>query len=209
MVTTRTRTRRPVAALWVALAGLALTVLASLGARHGLVSAPERAVFRAVNGLPGWVERPAWGLQLLGVLITPLIAAAVLLAAGRWRPAFAMVLLVPLKLVAEREVLKKLVERRRPGENEPGAILRDVPPAGLSFPSGHAIVAAGMVVVLWPYLGRTGRVVAATLGGAVCLARVYLGAHNPLDVVAGAGLGLLLGGLLTLLVGVQGGHRDS
>jgi undecaprenyl-diphosphatase len=31
---------------------------------------------------------------------------------------------------------------------------------------------------------------------------VYLGAHNPLDVVAGAGAGLLLGGLLTLLVGV-------
>jgi len=43
---------------------------------------------------------------------------------------------------------------------------------------------------------------------------VYLGAHNPLDVVAGAGAGLLLGGLLTLLVGVPAGrptgrHRGS
>lgn len=196
---------RPVAALWVALAGLALTVVTALGALDDVVPGPERAVFRAVNGLPDWLERPAWGLQLLGVLITPLLVAAVLLVTGRWRPAFALVLLVPLKLIAEREVVKKLVERHRPGETEPGAILRDVPPAGLSFPSGHAIVAVGMAVILWPYLGRAGRVVAAALAVSVGLARVYLGAHNPLDVVAGAGIGLLLGGLLTFLVGV---HRD-
>jgi membrane-associated phospholipid phosphatase len=203
---TRTRSvTRPVAALWVALAGLALTVVTSLAALDAVVSGPERAVFRAVNGLPDWLERTAWGLQLLGVLITPLLVAAVLLVRGRWRPAFGLVLLVPLKLFAEREVLKKLVERHRPGETEPGAILRDVPPAGLSFPSGHAIVAVGMAVLLWPYLGRTGRVVAVVLAASVGVARVYLGAHNPLDVVAGAGLGLLLGGVLTFLVGV---HRD-
>jgi undecaprenyl-diphosphatase len=199
----RTRARRPVSSLWVALAGLALTVAASLGARHGQVSAPERAVFRVVNGLPDWLERPMWALQLLGVLVTPILVAVVMLATRRWRPALGLVLLAPLKLVAEREVLKKLVERQRPGQNEPGAILRGVPPAGLSYPSGHAIIAVGMAVLLWPYLGRSGRVVAVLLAVAVCVARVYLGAHNPLDVVAGAGLGLLLGGLLTLLVGVH------
>jgi membrane-associated phospholipid phosphatase len=193
---------RPAAALWVALAGLALTALASLGALVGVVSAPERAVFRAVNGLPGWLERGMWALQLLGVLITPILVAVGVLATRRWRPALALVLLAPLKLVAEREVLKKLLERQRPGQNEPGAILRDVPPAGLSFPSGHAIIAVGMATLLWPYLGVRGRVVAVLLAVAVGVARVYLGAHNPLDVVAGAGLGLLLGGLLTLLVGI-------
>jgi undecaprenyl-diphosphatase len=156
-----------------------------------------------VNGLPGWLERPMWALQLLGVLVTPILVAAAVLVTRRWRPALALVLLAPLKLVAEREVLKKLVERQRPGQNEPGAILHGVPPAGLSFPSGHAIVAVGMAVLLWPYLGRTGRVVVVLLAVAVGVARVYLGAHNPLDVVAGAGLGLLLGGLLTLLVGVH------
>jgi membrane-associated phospholipid phosphatase len=201
----RARSYRPVAALWVALAGLVLTAVTALGALDGAISGPERAVFRAVNDLPGWLERPAWALQLLGVLVTPILLAVVLLVTGRWRPAFALALLVPLKLAAEREVLKKLVERHRPGETEPGAILRDVPPAGLSFPSGHAIVAVGMAVILWPYLGRTGRVVAVVLAASVGVARVYLGAHNPLDVVAGAGLGLLLGGLLTFLVGV---HRD-
>jgi len=198
---------RPAVALWVALVGLALTVAASLGARDGAVSDAEQAVFRWINELPGWLERTMWALQLLGVLVTPIVVAAVVLVLRRWRLALALVLLAPLKLVAEREVLKKLVERQRPGQNEPGAILRDVPPAGLSFPSGHAIIAVGMAVLLWPYLGRTGRVVVVVLAVAVGVARIYLGAHNPLDVVAGAGLGLLLGGLLTLLVGVQPRRR--
>ena len=163
----------------------------------------EQAVFRWINRLPGWLERPMWALQLLGVLVTPLVFALGALIARRWRLALALAALAPLKLIAEREVLKKLVERQRPGQNEPGAILREVPPAGLSFPSGHAIIAIGIATLLWPYLGRTGRVVAVLVSLGVCVARVYLGAHNPLDVVAGAGLGLLLGGLLTLVVGVR------
>jgi membrane-associated phospholipid phosphatase len=195
--------RRPVSALWVALTGLVLTVAASLGAREGAVSDAEQAVFRAINELPAWLERTMWALQLLGVLVTPLVVAVVALVLRRWRLALALVLLAPLKLIAERQVLKQLVERQRPGQNEPGAILRDVPPAGLSFPSGHAIIAVAMAVLLWPYLGRGGRVVVVLLAVAVGVARIYLGAHNPLDVVAGAGLGLLLGGLLTLLVGIS------
>ena len=192
---------RPLA--WVALAGVALTVLASLGARNGTVSAPERSVFEAINGLPDWLERSMWAVQLLGVLVTPVLIAAVLLVMRRWRPALALLLLVPLKLVAERQILKKLVERNRPGQTESNPILRDVPPAGLSFPSGHAIVAAAAVVILWPYLGRTGRVIATVLAVGVGVARIYLGAHNPLDVVAGAGLGLIIGAALTLVVGVH------
>ena len=35
-----------------------------------------------------------------------------------------------------------------------------------------------------------------TLTGLVIVARVYVGAHNPLDVLAGLGAGLILGGLL-------------
>jgi undecaprenyl-diphosphatase len=192
---------RPLAC--VVLAGLGLTVLSSLAARDGTVSAPERWVFEAVNGLPDWLERPMWALQLLGVLVTPVLIAAVLLVLRRWRPALALLLLVPLKLVAERQLLKKLVERDRPGQTESNPILRDVPPAGLSFPSGHAIVAAATLVILWPYLGRTGRIIATLLAVGVGVARVYLGAHNPLDVVAGAGLGLIIGALLTLVVGVH------
>jgi undecaprenyl-diphosphatase len=40
------------------------------------------------------------------------------------------------------------------------------------------------------------------LAAAVCLSRMYLGAHFPLDVVAGAGLGILIGSVLNLVFGV-------
>ena len=36
----------------------------------------------------------------------------------------------------------------------------------------------------------------------VAITRVYVGAHNPLDVVCGAALGLVIAGVLNLLVGV-------
>jgi membrane-associated phospholipid phosphatase len=195
--------RRPAGALWTAVAGLGLTVAASLWSLDGAVSGPERAVFRLINELPDWLERPMWALQLLGVLVTPLVVAVVALALRKWRLAVALVLLAPLKLVAERQVLKQLVERGRPGQNEPGAILRDVPPAGLSFPSGHALVAFAVATLLAPYLPRSWRLVAFGLALLVCVARVYLGAHNPLDVTAGAGAGLVVGGVLILVLGVR------
>jgi membrane-associated phospholipid phosphatase len=196
------RVVRPQWAVWTAAGGLLLAVVCALVAHSGRVPGWERQVFRAVNGLPGWLYRPMWIAQITGVLGTPLVIAAATLLWRKWRLGAALVLLVPLKLFVEVDVLKNLVERGRPGQTEPGAVLRQVPPAGLSFPSGHAIVVFGIAVLLAPYLRGPWRLVAFGLALLACLARIYLGAHNPLDVAAGAGAGLLLGGLLTLLVGV-------
>ena len=54
-----------------------------------------------------------------------------------------------------------------------------------------------------PTLGaRGGRAVVVLLALAVALARVYLGAHNPLDVVGGIAVGVVVGSLINLAVGV-------
>ncbi|HEY6746222.1 MAG TPA: phosphatase PAP2 family protein [Mycobacteriales bacterium] len=199
----RAAVRRPTAAAVAAVAGLALVFLSSVVAADGTVPAWERSVFRALNGLPGWLERSMWAAQLLGVLATPLVPALVAAVLRLWRLALTLVLVLPLKLYVERDVLKEIVQRQRPGQNEPGAILRDVPPAGLSFPSGHALVAFAVATLLAPYLSRSWRLVAFGLALLVCVARVYLGAHNPLDVTAGAGAGLAVGGALILVLGVR------
>jgi membrane-associated phospholipid phosphatase len=90
-------------------------------------------------------------------------------------------------------VAKLLVHRVRPVVDDP---LSHSP--GYSFPSGHAlnIAVAGsvMVVLVWPLLARTGRLlavgVAVLTGAAVGLDRILLGVHFPSDVIAGWLLGL-------------------
>ena len=78
---------------------------------------------------------------------------------------------------------------------------RDVPLEGLSFVSGHAIIAWAVATLLWPYLPGRWRWLPFGLAVANAVARVYLGAHNPLDVIGGAGIGVALGALLTMIVG--------
>jgi len=167
----------------------------------GRVGPAERAVFHAVNGLPGWLYRPMLVAQYLGVLAMPLVVAAGALAWRRWRLATALVLVVPLKLAAER-VPKMLVERQRPGSTVPDAILRGVPHGGLSFVSGHAIITFAIAGLLLLVLPRRWGVVALVLAAANAVARVYLGAHNPLDVLGGAAIGLAIAAVLDMVLDV-------
>jgi undecaprenyl-diphosphatase len=197
------RAVRPVSAPGLAVVCLVVVGATSVAASSGRVGAAERLVFRAVNGLPDALRSPMWAFQLLGLLGLPLVVAVFALWRRRLRLALALVALVPLKLAVEKGILKNLVHRERPGRTEPGAILRHVPSAGASFPSGHAIVAFGIATLLTPYLGRRGRLAVWTLAVLVGVSRVYLGAHNPLDVVCGAAAGVFLGGVLTWLVGVR------
>jgi undecaprenyl-diphosphatase len=198
----RAVTRRP-GYLLVALVGLLLMLGSGAVAANGRVGTAERAVFEAVNGLPDALRPPMWVLQLAGLIGLPLVVALVALVLRRFRLALAAVALVPLKLYLEK-VVKHYVDRERPGRTEVDPILRGVPVSAESFPSGHAVVAFALAVLLTPDLTPRWRFVVWALAGLVAFSRVYLGAHNPLDVIAGAGLGLFLGGVLTFVVGVPG-----
>ncbi|WP_206340230.1 phosphatase PAP2 family protein [Blastococcus litoris] len=199
-VTRRYGRRRVDAATAAVAAGL--TAACAVAAAPGTVGDLERHLFEAVNGLPDALRWPLWVFQTLGVLGAPLAVAVVALVLREWRLAFALALLVPLKLAVERELLKELVQRERPGTTIAGAVLRDVPSAGSSFPSGHAVVAFGIVALLAPYLRRRWLVVVVALAVLNSVARVYLGGHAPLDVLGGAAAGVAVGALLNLLVGV-------
>ncbi|MGY1802363.1 phosphatase PAP2 family protein [Blastococcus sp. SYSU D00922] len=203
--------RRRWADVATAVGAAGLTALCARAVAGGTVGDVERRVFELLNGWPDALRWPLWGFQTLGVLAMPLVVAVVALVFRRWRLALALALLVPLKLVVEREVLKQLVHRERPGTTIPGAVLRDVPSAGPSFPSGHAVVAFGIVVLLAPYLRRRWLLVVVALAVLNSVARVYLGAHAPLDVVGGAAAGAAVAAVLNLLVGVPaqrpGDHR--
>lgn len=171
------------------------------------ISSLEASAFHAINDLPGVLETPLWLVQFLGGLLVPAVAAVCAALLRKWRLTLALLLLMPLKLLVEKGIIKELIFRARPGtsicEGDLSCLhLRDVPAVGPSFPSGHVIIAFGIWWLVAPYLGRRGQWAVLALCLLVAFSRIYLGAHNPLDVVAGAASGMALAAALNLVLGV-------
>ena len=196
--------RRQVDVVFVVV-GLAVLAVGMAVVGEGRVPAWESELFRTVNDLPGGLYPLLWPFQQLGALVVGPVVAAIALLTGRRRLALAALLATVAKLVLERGV-KTTVTRERPATSiGPDIEVRgDVHLSGESFVSGHAVLVAALVTVLTPWLPARWRVVAWVVVGVVSVARVYVGAHNPLDVVCGAGLGLAIGGGINLLLGVPG-----
>jgi undecaprenyl-diphosphatase len=191
----------------IAAGGAAILGGSIAGARYPTIHPLEARVFRAVNGWPDWLYIPLWlPMQLGNLVVGTVVGLAIALALGAVEVAAAVILAMVLKLVAERLVRRQLTPylevRQRPGTSEPGARLRgaDVPQKGMSFPSGHVILVAAIATVLTGHLDAGVALIPFALAALVALGRVFVGAHNPLDVTAGMGAGLLVGGILTALL---------
>jgi membrane-associated phospholipid phosphatase len=204
-MTGATRVRPPaVARGWPELALLALggavLLLAALPVGPDRVPDAEAAVFRVLNGTTVLPFVLVWAVMQLGnALVIP--AAAVLAAAfRRWRLAGEL-LLAGAGTYALAKVVKGIVPRGRPDGLLADVVIRGAEAHGRGFVSGHAAVLAALAAVAWPWLGRRGRITVAVLVVVVSLTRVYVGAHLPLDVVGGAGLGLAVAGGVRFLLG--------
>ena len=97
---------------------------------------------------------------------------------------------------------KAIADRPRPYQVVADAVLRQQPAHGTSFPSSHTAVTVAVVIALLPFLPRVLAGVAIAYAVLVGWSRVYLGVHYPLDVLAGAGIGLAVGGAVLLALGV-------
>jgi YegS/Rv2252/BmrU family lipid kinase len=154
------------------------------------------------DGPQGWTYRTPWAQHFLlfveaafttlPMAIYTAIAAAML----AWRKQVrAAVWTVGVMTAASLTtyLLKGLLERKRPVWPDPVTTL-----STFSFPSGHATgiaAAAGVIIVLAALLvrrrslRRTLTTFALALAALVGLDRVFLGVHNPSDVVAGFAVG--------------------
>jgi membrane-associated phospholipid phosphatase len=86
------------------------------------------------------------------------------------------------------QVLTRLWDRPRPFIGDPGTVPLIAHSVDSSFPSDHAIVAAAIATSLFMLNRRLG-VAALCITALICIARVAVGVHYPLDVLAGAALG--------------------
>jgi len=186
-----------------AVIGLAVLGLGMLAIRHGTVSSFEERVFRAVNDLPGALYPVLWPFQQLGAILVGPLVAVVALVLRKYRLAIAALLVTVAKLAGER-VVKAMVSRQRPSTSIGLDIHRrgTVSVTGEAFVSGHAVLVAALAMIIQPYLLGRWRIVPWLVVALVLITRVYVGAHNPLDVIAGGALGVAIGGALNLMVGV-------
>ncbi len=183
--------------LTLGIAGLAAT--AAL-ARRPTVGGIERAAFRTVNGLPEDPTHLVWAVMQCGSLGAAPAAGAIGWGAGD-RALARRLLCAGGGAWLAAKLVKRAVRRPRPAELVPAVTCRGSAATGLGYLSGHAAVVTALAAVAAPKLPRQLRPAVGAIVPIVAAARVYVGAHLPLDVVGGASLGLALGALANLASG--------
>jgi len=161
-------------------------------ARERRVGVWEHSATQGINRAPDVLHRPLWAVMQAGSLAAPFVAGGIAWAAGR--PLLARRLTgsgVSAYLLAK--LVKRLVRRGRPQELVPGIRIRGSPAGGHGYVSGHAAVSMALAAELAPVLSRTARPLPFAAATVVATARIYVGAHLPLDALGGAALGWALG----------------
>jgi len=177
-------------------------------ARMSVPSRFETDVFHFVNDLPDALRIPFETVMQLGTLPVVLAVVALALVLRRWWMALAAGLAgVAGDVVAH--FAREIIGRSRPLELVTHVVVRGPRITGFGYPSGHTTTAAALVAAVAPYLSRSGRRAAWVAVVLVAIARVYVGAHLPLDVVGGLAFGAAIGAIVNLALGTPCRELDA
>jgi membrane-associated phospholipid phosphatase len=195
---------------WSAIVGgLVVLFVTTCVVAAGSPGSLEVAVFR-------WFNDPPRVLGAVTAFVNPLlrpvgltvliIAALVVLSLTRrdvfWR-IFTAASAAGISAYVIDNAVKLIVDRGRPPVYLSDVLFHGYPtdPRGTGYPSSHTAVAVAVVVGAWPWLDRRWRVMGALTAVMISLNRMYVGAHFPLDIVGGAAVGLVSGGIVLVVVG--------
>lgn len=156
-------------------------------------------MFQKINGLAGkWVylDSPAiFFAKYLGYILAGLV---ILLFLRKWKIIFQAFLAAVLARFAIVEIIRWLWEKPRPfAENEVNLPLEHSPDA--SFPSGHAAFFFALSFIVYKYNKKAG-IGFFFASFLISISRVFTGVHWPLDILAGAVVGIFSGWLTSKLL---------
>jgi membrane-associated phospholipid phosphatase len=177
-------------------AGVAAAVLAESvrRARTRQVDPAEERAFRLFNDAPDRLHLPVWPVMQAGSLAAVGVVTAALFRQGRPRTARAAAVSGTV-VWGGVKALKPAIGRGRPERHLDRVAVRGQSQSGLGFPSGHAAVSLTLALVSTRAAGPAARAAALAVAAVAGGARMYVGAHLPLDVVGGYAIGLLCGQL--------------
>ena len=154
----------------------------------------EVGLLETANDFPRSLGAVLEALMQFGNLNVGLIviAGGAVVTAPRGLGPTVTVLLAVLGAYRLDNIMKELVERPRPRLVLTTITVREQAD-GFAFPSGHSTAAFALAVSLsWLLTGRW-RWVPIGLACGTAVARLYVGAHWPVDLIGGAALGTLVG----------------
>jgi undecaprenyl-diphosphatase len=186
--------------LVLAAVSLAILLLLAVPIHHDSVSAFETQVFKAVNSRTLMPFVVVWvGMQVGNLFVIPIVAAV---GALTHRPRLGASLLVAgVSVYVGAKWVKRIIKRGRPAALLGDVVIRGATAGGLGFVSGHAAVATALALVAWPWVDKRGKVLVVIGAAFVAFARVYVGAHLPLDILGGAALGACAAGIVRFAFG--------
>ena len=187
------------------LAGAGLFGVSLVLARRPGIDPTEEAIFRAANDAPDGITIPVRSVMQMGTFVTVPVRSVMQMGTFGTVPVLSAVALLARKprMAAALGiggtaawVLAKQAKRLG-GRPRPEGILTDVRTrekinGDLGWPSGHTAVATSIAVTAWHETPRWSHPFLAVGTATTAFGRMFVGAHLPLDLAGGAGLGMMV-----------------
>jgi membrane-associated phospholipid phosphatase len=178
--------------------GFALFLISWYIVAGGQISTIETNVFRLFNDSPNFVASLFAIITYLGTIFTLLVITAILVALKKRYWAIQVFLAGFLAWVAA-SLIKVAQIRERPFDLLSSVHLTGPTQLSAGFPSAHAALITAAALVLFTNESRKIHWLLVLAVMLVGISRVVIGAHAPLDVIGGVGVGLIVGSFIKLI----------
>jgi undecaprenyl-diphosphatase len=173
------------------LSGLGLFEASGIIARRRLVDPFEERVFRVANDAADGLRVPVRAVMQAGTFATVPVASIVVALTGRRRRA-ALMAAAGTGAWLLAKAAKPLAGRARPALVISGVRTRETIAGDLGWVSGHTAVSTALALTMAPAVPAWADALLVGAVATTAFGRMFVGAHLPLDLIGGAGLGMMV-----------------